>query len=179
MSYIQNQCHLWPGQLELQSWAPHFKVPYLGWAIRWLYPIPLSRVHRPRECAHQILMSPLDHTLNTGNLETPYSDGPTATPRVCTAASIIHLHRSQLTVTKLPQVHRKCRQNLYAEAGTPTGEETTVAEGCRAFILLWPWPPNDRCRTAQKAQATSITGDLRIRLEVLMFILFLPNFYKV
>lgn len=57
-------------------------------------------------------MFSLDPTLNTGNLETPYSDGPTATPRACTAASIVHLHRSQLTVTKLPQEHRKLQAAL-------------------------------------------------------------------
>lgn len=90
--------------------GPYFKVRYLGHPLA--APIPLSRVHRPTECAHQEPMFSLDPTLNTGNLETPYSDGPTATPRACTAASIVHLHRSQLTVTKLPQEHRKLQAAL-------------------------------------------------------------------
>lgn len=160
--------------------GPYFKVRYLGHPLA--APIPLSRVHRPTECAHQEPMFSLDPTLNTGNLETPYSDGPTATPRACTAASIVHLHRSQLTVTKLPQEHRKCRRHLHAEAGMSTWEETTA--GCRlqglyfTVALASKWQaqncPKSTGYQYNRWPENQTWGTLCPNVYP-----FLPNFYKV
>lgn len=137
-------------QLGLQSWPHTLKHP--AWAVLWLYPTPLRKELMCQESVPTWNPHPLqDFTLSTGNLETPYSKGPRASPRAGPAASISHLHGLQLT-----QLHTSINSEK-AQKGLRYGGWSVLMErghsGLQAvgllFVLL-PWPLHVRGRTIQK-----------------------------